>query len=415
MLKGVIFSLHDVLLKEGAIDAALFDETIRLLRFLPSRSVKPVFIGNHDWTVTSKGQSRPFRELLEERIGPVGYYVAGRDGMPYKPKADATAHVQADQGWDRREVIYVGNSPNDMKTAANGRLMFLNAMWHSNATPYGFQFNSPLDIARFVDCLCLGLKDWFWALEKDDLRVYALAPFTTMSARYAQAHAYSENARSTSKHGIGDANFWGRLLIARVYFSGLVDEIDYIAAYPGHAPDSKPTVIADALNILGQSQRKSYMPDLVVRHKKAVKSQTARSSGGSVGVENQVNTIMLNRTPTRGVAGPTYKNPPVRAGKTVLLVDDICTEGNSFEAGRAFIDATGARTICLSWLKTINTDYRAIVRPIPSIDPYRPVTGSGSIATTPHGYSSAIRTAGATTDLAAIHNRYSSWAWPEGI
>ena len=100
-------------------------------------------------------------------------------------------------------------------------------------------------------------------------------------------------------------------------------EIDYIAAYPGHAPDSKPTVIADALNILGQSQRKSYMPDLVVRHKKAVKSQTARSSGGSVGVENQVNTIMLNRTPTRGVAGPTYKNSPVRAGKTVLLVDDI--------------------------------------------------------------------------------------------
>lgn len=415
MLKGAIFSLHDVLLKEGTIDASLFDETIRLLRYLQSRGVKPVFIGNHDWTVTSAGKSRPFRELLEERIGPVSYYVGGRDGMPYKPKADATAHVLAKEGWNQREVIYVGNSTNDMQTAANGRLMFLNAMWHSAATHYGFQFASPLDIARFVDCLCLGLTGWFWALEKDDLRVYALAPFTTMSAKYAQAHAYSENARSTSKQGLGDANFWGRLLVARVYFSGLVDEIDYIAAYPGHAPNSKPTVIADALNILGQSLRKSYLPDLIVRHSKAVKSQTARSSGGSVGVENQLTTIVLNPAPSRGVGGQPYKNPPVRRGKTVLLVDDICTEGNSFEAGRAFIDATGAKTICLSWLKTVNTDYRAIMRPMPSFNPRIPATHTGSVATTSHWFTNAISAPGAPTDLAEVYKRYFSWQWPAGI
>lgn len=415
MLRGAIFSLHDVLVKRGTVDQALFDETIKLLRYLKTRGVEPVFISNHVWTVETNGVSRPFRDLLEERLGPVSYYVGGQAGMPYKPRADATAHVLADKGWSAREVLYVGNTQDDMRTAANGRLMFLNAMWHGVASPYGFQFESPLDVARFVDCLCLGLDGWFWALEQGALRVYALAPFTTLSPKYAKAHGYSENAKATSKHGMGDANFWGRLLAARIYFSGLVDEIDYITAYPGHAPDSKETVIAEALNILGQCLRKAYLPDLILRHTRAVKSQTARASGGSVGVENQLNTIRLNRAPDRGVGGKPYKSPPVRTGKTVLLVDDICTEGNSFEAGRAFIGATGATTICVSWLKTINTDYREISPALNPFNPYAAIQFPATITTKPHWFSSAISSPAAPTDLADVYARYFKWNWPAGL
>src|SRR3546814_6303803 len=72
------------------------------------------------------------------------------------------------------------------------------------------------------------------------------------------------------------------------------------------------TVISEALNILGQSLRKSYLPDLILRHTKAVKSQTARASGGSVGLDNQLNTIRLNPAPVRGVGGKPYKSPPAR-------------------------------------------------------------------------------------------------------
>jgi len=415
MLKGAIFSLHDVLVKKGTVAQALFDETIKLLRFLQSRGVEPVFISNHVWTVSSGGVSRPFRELLEERLGPVSYYVGGQGGMPYKPRADATAHILADKGWTACEVLYVGNTQDDMKTAANGRLMFLNAMWHGVASPYGFQFDSPLDVARFIDCLCLGLDEWFWTLEDGALRVYALAPFTTLSPKYAQAHAYSENAKATSKHGAGDANFWGRLLAARVYLSGLVDEIDYISAYPGHTPESKETVIADALNILGKCLRKNYLPDLFIRHSKAVKSQTARAAGGSVGVENQMNTIRLNKAPAKGVGGEPYKAPPVRNGKTVLLVDDICTEGNSFEAGRAFIGATGASAICVSWLKTINTDYREISPALGAFNPYAAVQLPKPPPTKSHWYSGAISSHAAPTDLAEVYQRYFKWNWPAGI
>ncbi len=226
MLKGAIFSLHDVLAKQGDLDAALLAETFRLLRYLKKRGVEPVFVSNKQWTVTYRdtGVTKSFKEVLETELGPVGYYIGGIDGMPYKPQAAATDFILQKQGWNRREVVFIGNSDIDMKTASTGRLMFLNATWHGKANPYGFQFSSPLDIARFLDCLCLGLNDWFWTINDGPLRVYAMAPFSTLSSQYLQAHAYSANARATSKQGMGDSTFWGRLLAARVYFSGLVDE-----------------------------------------------------------------------------------------------------------------------------------------------------------------------------------------------
>src|SRR3546814_9839346 len=73
-----------------------------------------------------------------------------------------------------------------------------------------------------------------------------------------------------------------------------------------------------------------------------------------------LNTIRLNPAPVRGVGGKPYKSPPARGGKRILVVDDICTEGNSFEAARAYLRAAGAQAVCVSWLKTINTDYRAV-------------------------------------------------------
>jgi hypothetical protein len=96
-------------------------------------------------------------------------------------------------------------------------------------------------------------------------------------------------------------------------------------------------------------------------------------------------------------------------------VDDFCTEGSSFEAGRAFIGATGAATICLSWLKTINSDYRAVAPPRKITNPYVPEVITTPIMTTTHWYSSSISSHAAPTDLADIYQRYFKWKWPEGL
>src|SRR3546814_20600296 len=109
------------------------------------------------------------------------------------------------------------------------------------------------------------------------------------------------------------------------------------------------TVISEALNILGQSLRKSYLPDLILRHTKAVKSQTARASGGSVGRANQLNTIRLNPAPVRGVGGKPYKSPPPRGGKLILVIHDLCPQGTSLAPARAYLRARGPQTFCVRW------------------------------------------------------------------
>ncbi len=417
MLKAAIFSLHHVLTEVGPLDDALLAETFKLLRYLKSRSIALAFISNHNWTITENatGRTRNFKDVLEDQLGAIGYYVGGQAGMPYKPLAAATTYILQKHGWSNREVVFVGNSENDMKTASNGKLMFLNATWRGDASPYGFRFASPMDIARFIDCLCLGLNDWFWSLNNGPLRVYAMAPFSTLSSQYLQAHAYSANAKATAKNYGGDPTFWGRLLTARIYFSGLVDEIDYLTAYPGHSPASPQTVIAEALNILGGSLRKTYLPDLIKRHSAAKKSQTARTSGQTVDVVNQLTTIHLNPFPQRGLNGAPFKSTPLKAGKTVLVVDDFCTEGNSFEAARAFIESTGASAICLSWLKTINVNYQAVSPPLKIPSPYKPVSAGTTPLTVQFGYHGAITAHAAQVDLAKLYARYFMWAWPEGI
>ncbi|CAM5766356.1 hypothetical protein LMIY3S_01795 [Labrys miyagiensis] len=330
--------------------------------------------------------------------------------MPFKPTAAAMEFILTKHNWKPHEAMYVGNTPEDMRTARNGKLLFLNALWHGIDNPYGFQFESPKDIARFIDCFCPGIDDWFWALEEKDLRVYSLAPFTTMSTKYEEAKEYSRHARDTAKLIGGDPIFWGRLLSAAVYLSGLSEEISYITSYPGHSPKSAPPVVNGALRILGDSMRNNFIPDLIVRHSEAEKSQALRQARKPVEVRNQINTICLNPQPTKNSGGALYASSPLRAGKTVLVVDDFCTEGNAFEAARTYISATGASTICLAWLKTISSDYGE-VSPLPKVRPYGPNTLDKEPNRVGHWYSKHIRNSDAAEQLAHSFERYNNWNW----
>jgi hypothetical protein len=45
-LKGIIFSLRDVIVRKGAFDARLFAELGKLIVWLRNQGVQPVFVGN---------------------------------------------------------------------------------------------------------------------------------------------------------------------------------------------------------------------------------------------------------------------------------------------------------------------------------------------------------------------------------
>lgn len=200
-LKGAIFSLRDVIVRNGAVDANITSEVGKLIRWLRHAGVQPVFVSNHHWLAKMPdGSTKDLKSVLSQQWGDMPWYIALNGDMPLKPFAAAMRHVLSQRGWTPHEAIYVGNTEDDMKTAVNGKLLFLNAVWHGEASLYGYQFESPLDVARFIDCFCLGLDDWFWKVEDGDVRVYALGPYSTKSPQYAEAQQYSTHAHATAKH-----------------------------------------------------------------------------------------------------------------------------------------------------------------------------------------------------------------------
>jgi hypothetical protein len=412
-LKGVIFSLRDVVVKSGKMDAAIFEEFKRLVLWLVASDLRPVFVGNQSWTITSvDGTKIPFQEYVTVNIGEFDWFMADSCPMPYKPQKASMEYVLNELGWEKHEAVYVGNTETDMKTARNAGLLFLNALWHGEANDYGFKFDGPKDIARFIDCFYIGVHGWFWALEDKDLQVYSLAPFSTMSARYTDAHGFSHHARNTAKSGGGDPIFWGRLLASSVYSSGLAESISFVTSYPGHSTNSPEPSVNTALTIFADCMQAKFIPDLLVRHTTAQKSQNARIAGKTVGVKNQIDTIHLNPAPLKTKKEDRYKSPPLKNGKTVLIVDDFCTQGNSFEAARAYISATGANVLCLSWLKTINTDYMELKPMVTVENPYVPNTIADEPTKEAHWFSNHVANPAATSDLSVVFHKYYNWDWP---
>ena len=202
-------------------------------------------------------------------------------------------------------------------------------------------------------------------------------------------------------------------MAARIFFSGLGEEANYLTRYPGHRPNAPKALWGNALKIVGGALRAQYLDDLIVRHTPATKSQWARQTGVAISHANQLDTICLRRNPMRpGPQGNRYKAPPLRAGKSVLIVDDICTQGFSLEAARAFIQKTGSSVICLASLKTPGgNDYEMIHELDPEIaNPYSPFK-TGTVRTRTFGYNYGIRNANAPDEVAAAFDRYRNWDW----
>lgn len=411
-LKGVILSVEDTLVNMGQIKQDVFEEVEKLMAYFKKRGIKPVLLANQKRTLTdtTTGKVRDLYEALEERFDDLAVFTRLRDPkVPPKPRKAATEYVLNEMGWESNEVVYIGSDKDDMITAVNGGILFLRATWYSDNTDYGFEFSEPKEVARFIDTLCL--REHFWSHEiiDGDFEYYALAPFST--SQYKPTFAkYSHNARAAAKFGKGDVDFWLGALVTSMYFTGIHKRIDFVSAYPGHGEGVDNDKMCDDLMTFGKCFNKGYLHDLVERHKTATKSQTARINKIPIDHHNQINTIKLNRLPTKNY-NTVYKNPPLKKGKTVLLVDDICTAGWSLDAGRKYIERTGAKTILVTWLKTINTDYRSI-GDMGNFNPYTENTFNGVPSGKSYGYHQYHVDTTASEELGDQLEQYLNWDWP---
>ena len=412
-LSGVILSVEDIILSHEKVDAKIFAEVTKLIKFLQLKNIPFVVFTNRVLKITVREVTIPLKDYLQANWGQFEYICTSQDpSMPKKPSSESTAHVLKKMGWTPNSVLYIGASDNDMRTAVNGKLLFLRATWYANKTDYGFEFDKPSDVAKYIDIFCLRDHLWCFTVKDKDFEFYALAPFSTRKPEHT---LYSEDARAAAKHGRGHPEFWVGALVSSLYFSGLHSRVNYITTYPGHKAGAADNPMKVPMQIFGKCFRTPSIPDMVIRHKSATKSQTARQSCIPIDILNQLNTINLNQTPTRS-GEVKYARSPLGPGKTVLLIDDICTEGNSLVAGKAFIEQTGASVICVSWLKTINTDIKTI-KPFQrrSFNPYQPQNFSTFSSGKAYAYHQNITDNLAPGELSKIFELYDRWSWPKGI
>ncbi|MBD2302822.1 phosphoribosyltransferase family protein [Nostoc sp. FACHB-190] len=412
-LKGVIFSIDGVIAtgveSNAVINNSLIFELGRLINYLLTNGLQPVVMANRDWTI---GNQR-LEDFVSNLWGNFPWYIANRGDMPYKPSREAINYVLEKMGWDDNETIYLGNSIDDMRTAVNGGILLLNTTWYCKNISYGFEFDSPHDVARFIDIFCLRKHFWHYSINQKGLEYYSLGPYSTYKPEFA---IYSEDAKNTVKFGAGHPDFWTKYLLSTIYFSGLHKRIDLVAPYPGHKQGSTFNVIEEPMVIFTKCFNKAYLRDLVIRHTQSTKSAFARSSGQQVDHLNQLNTIRLNQYPfnPRGAGDKPYKNCPVKKGKTVLIVDDICTKGYSLEAARIYIEQTGAKVISLSWLKTINTDY-AQIQDFSKFNPFQVNRFLAVDSVTRHPYKKYVLDPFAPEEIDSRLSEYDNWQWPTGI
>ncbi|MBB1340035.1 phosphoribosyl transferase [Pseudoalteromonas sp. SR45-6] len=409
-LKGVILSVEDTLLSTENYKKEIFSEVEKLVAFLKLRGITPVLLANRAWTITDKdGNKKCLFEALESHFNNLVIFTRQRDHkVPNKPQSAATEYVLKEMNWKSNEVVYIGSSINDMRTAVNGKILFLRATWYSNNLDYGFEFHEPKELARFIDTLCLRTHFWSFEINDKGFEYYALAPFSTYKPQFKK---YSENARAAAKFGQGNVDFWLGALVTSMYFTGIYKSIDFIASYPGHKVGSGNDKMNDDLMTFGKCFNKGYLHDLVVRHKDALKSQTARNQGIKIDYHNQLNTIKLNKLPTKNY-GKSYKNPPLQRGKTVLLIDDICTKGWSIDTARKYIEKTGAKVVMVTWLKTINTDFETIGE-LPNFNPYQVNDFEKIMPGKYYPYHSNLVDPNASEELGTQLQQYLDWDWPK--
>jgi hypothetical protein len=410
-LKAAIFGITNVIVTSGAHQEELFSEISRLIKFLQAKNITPLFYGNRSWTHTDDKGKRDLEEFLREEWGNIQYLNANRDNLPPKQKLEATHYVLNRYGWDPAEVVYIGNTEEDMQSAVNGGLLFLNATWYGLNSEYGIKFKSPKEVARFIDTFCLRDSLWHYAIEDADLQFYALAPYSTY---YQEFEFLSNDARDAAKWGGGHPDFWTQYLWSTIYFSEIYKEVNYIALIPGHNAGAGNPIMQEPMAAFAKCFRQTLLSDLIIRHTTIPKSSAMRNRREILDHSRQLKSIKLNQFPMRTLTKP-YKNCPLTKGKTVLVIDDICTQGFTLEAARKYIDQTGAKVICMSWLKTVNKSYQKLVADLK----FNPFEGYNLPAVElkhfVYQYEDHIIDTYAPKELSQKLKAYDSWKWPAGI
>lgn len=340
--KAVIFDYKTLLLKPGNAAAA---ETAALLHSLAARGLQ--------WCILS---TDPLSPAQKERIQQLGYpapsllvdrsHIAGgkNRGSPAWIDAVTTAlHLQ------RYELLYVGCTALDWRTAINSGVMYQHAAWAA-PMPGGttsLVAHAPGDVDRFLEMFLSGDPSWSHRTDQDNWSLRSLLPASARLPSTSPGTTFRLQDVFTYKRPveIGDADARSVLMLfvlAYAYLEDLIPASPYFCIYPsstsGQVSERLKTYLDKAAALFHGYYREDLLvravdaPDTSLERWKASQGQAAKD----VSIATQAQTVHL---------GPGYRGK--LGAKTVVVVDDFTTHGMSLEWARLLLTAAGTRRIVM--------------------------------------------------------------------
>lgn len=251
--------------------------------------------------------------------------------------------VCSEFGINRNEVAYIGDSINDMTTAVNSKIIYLNAEWSNPGSKYGIPVDSPKMLPVILKHFFMKEHLWYWSVDSSDARGNKVISKALIRGRDIGIKNFDTELLGWSKSNIDEqvglfkmSEFIMYHLLGSLYLDGTYGEIDGWTVAPGHTGQYNASIVA-ALERTARLFRNLFLPNLVCRHRAAKKSAYLRARGEQADFGEQVSTICLS-------CEPRYRSKHIK-DKTIVVVDDFVTEGFTTEWIRNLLFNAGTKRV----------------------------------------------------------------------
>jgi len=334
-----------------AIKGIIFDVSNTLIKPYPSTRPAPGvidlinrlhFLGIKIFAFENNGP----KVSVEHKLRTAGIYfdevATSQETHKNKGSPEWVDFIKDRHNLKRNDLIYIGDSDQDMWTASHSRVLYFHAGWASTQGNYGILAPTPNWVRVVVEHILLKNHLWWWHLDTFDPAGRPVKKLTMIDANGAgDPIILKKRIRNVLKYGekwkVGplylDDFLWLHLL-ASIYFEGLYEFIDYWTIQPGHTPGSF-SPMTRYIDTSAKLFRDRYENDIILRGAEAMKSNEARLTYNiEEALKNQFNSIQVNAK---------YRGK--LTGKNILYLDDFLTFGPTTEMSRNLLLEAGVTKI----------------------------------------------------------------------
>jgi hypothetical protein len=261
-------------------------------------------------------------------------------GVP-KGSSKWVERICTEFGIQPNELLWLGDTDLDMRSAVNGRLIYFNARWSSPDYRYGIQIPTPRAFSLVVRECFLKPRDWYWQLDVLDNNGNEVVVRALIDGRGAGIRAFKDglieflHSDRNPKVGLFSVREFTLLhVLGSLYSEGLYREADTWTIYPSRRGGPNAALAPVVTSIARLSHRQQFFPTLIDRHTPSLDTSLARVNRTEVRFDTQTDTVRLAPDHQRQISG-----------KTVVVVDDFTTDGFSFEWARNELYRAGAKKV----------------------------------------------------------------------